>query len=126
MEERILLDTNILIAAFRREKSAVDFLIKMQFRYVVSDITIMELLAGCTTISKRNEMENVIETYDRALINQEVIAKAVSLIKRYAVRHKNIHLPDLLIAATAYHYKLPLKSLNRKDFQFYKEIQLLD
>jgi predicted nucleic acid-binding protein len=125
MESQILLDTNILIAAFRRDAAAIDFLSRKQFRYVISDITIMELLAGCKTIKRRNEIEKVIETYDRAPFNESVVQKAISLIRRYSVRQYSIHLPDLLIAATAFHYQLPLKSFNTKDFEFIREIELL-
>lgn len=125
MENQILLDTNILIAAFRRETKAVDFLGKRQFRYVISDITIMELLAGCKSVERRNEIEHVIETYDRAPFNESVVQKAISLIRRYSVQRTSLHLPDLLIAATAVHYQLPLKSYNIKDFEFIREVKLL-
>ena len=104
---------------------AMDFLGKRQFRYVISDITIMELLAGCKTVKRRNEIERVIETYDRAPFNESVGQKAISLIRRYSVQQTSLHLPDLLIAATAYHYQLPLKSYNAKDFEFIREVNLL-
>lgn len=61
MENQILLDSNILIAAFRRDKATIDFLERKQFRYVISDITIMELLAGCKTVEKRAEIEKIIK-----------------------------------------------------------------
>jgi tRNA(fMet)-specific endonuclease VapC len=125
MENQILLDTNILIAAFRRDMKALDFLGKKQFRYVISDITIMELLAGCKTVKRRNEIDKIIETYDRAPLNESVVQKAIALIRRYSVQQYSLHLPDVLIAATAYHYQLPLKSYNTKDFEFIKELKLL-
>ncbi len=125
METKVILDTNILINAFRRDSEALDFIRSRQYRFILSDITIMELLAGSRSAERRKEIESSIETYGRAPINERVINIAISLIKRYAVRKRNIHIPDILIAATAVHYKLPLKSFNKKDFEFIEEVELL-
>ena len=125
MENAILLDSNILIAAFRRNEDAVSFLSKKNFNFVISDITTMELFAGCKTVEKRKEMESILNFYARAPFTQNVSRKAITLIKRYAVSTKTLHFPDLLIAATALNYKLPLKTLNTKDFDFIREITLL-
>ncbi len=125
METQVILDTNILINAFRRDQKSLDFLSRKLYRFILTDITIMELLAGSRSVERRKELERSIETYGRAPINEHVINIAMSLIKRYSVRKRNIHIPDILIAATAVHYKLPLKSLNKKDFEFIKEVELL-
>lgn len=125
METKVILDTNILINAFRRDLESVDFLSRKQYRFILSDVTIMELLAGSRSVERRKEIERSLEAYGRAPINERVINIAMSLIKRYAVKNRNIHIPDILIAATAVHYKLPLKSFNKKDFEFIEEVELL-
>jgi len=125
MENAILLDSNILISAFRKNDDAISFLSQRNFRFVVSDIKIMELFAGCNTVAKRKDIERILEFYARAPFSELVAEKAITLIKRYAVAPNSIHLPDILIAATAMNYKLPLKTLNEKDFDFIKEIQLI-
>jgi predicted nucleic acid-binding protein len=125
METKVILDTNILINAFRRDLESVDFLSRKQYRFILSDVTIMELLAGSRSVERRKEIERSLEFYGRAPINERVINTAMSLIKRYSVRKRNIHIPDILIAATAVHYKLPLKSFNKKDFEFIEEVELL-
>ena len=70
MENAILLDSNILIAAFRRNEDAVSFLSKKNFNFVISDITTMELFAGCNTVEKRKEMENILKFYAQAPFTQ--------------------------------------------------------
>ncbi|NCA86754.1 MAG: type II toxin-antitoxin system VapC family toxin [Clostridia bacterium] len=125
MENTILLDSNILIAAFRRNEDAVSILSNKNFNFAISDITTMELFAGCKTVEKRKEMENILKFYAQAPFTQNVSQKAIALIKRYAVSRNTLHLPDILIAATALNYNLPLKTLNTKDFDFIREITLL-
>jgi predicted nucleic acid-binding protein len=125
MENAILLDSNILIAAFRKNEKAISFLSTKNYKFVISDITIMELFAGCKTVQKRKEVEKILDFYARAPLTENISQKAIALIKRYAVSTSNLHLPDLLIAATALNYNLPLKTLNTKDFDFIREITLL-
>ena len=125
MESTVLLDTNILIAAFRKNPEAIDFLAKKQYDFVISDITVMEIFAGCKTVSKRKAFEKTLAFYSIAPFTESVSRKAISLIKRYAIMNQPIHLPDMLIAATALNCKLPLKTFNKKDFEFIREIQLI-
>jgi predicted nucleic acid-binding protein len=121
----ILLDSNLLIAAFRKNNDAISFLAQRNFHFAISDITIMELFAGCKNIAKRKDIERILKFYARAPLSELIAEKAISLVKRYAVTPHSIHLPDILIAATAMIYKLPLKTLNKKDFDFIKEIELI-
>jgi len=93
METKVLLDTNILINAFRRNSEALDFLSKKQYRFILSDVTIMELLAGSRSVERRKDIERSIETFARAPINEHVINMAISLIKRYAVKKKKHSYP---------------------------------
>jgi len=121
----VLLDTNILINAFRRNPDALEFLSGRQYSFAISDVTIMEIFAGCNTVKKRKEFEKAMAYYAKAPLTGFVSQRAISLIKRYAVTAKSLFLPDLLIAATAIQYELPLKTMNRSDFEFIKEIKLL-
>ena len=51
MANTIILDTNILISAFRRNSETIDFLSKKQYSFAISNISIMEIFAGCTTLT---------------------------------------------------------------------------
>ena len=125
MATKVLLDTNILIAAFRRNEKAVEFLGNKSYIFFISDITIMEIFAGCHTVRKRKEFEQIMKFYGRAPLTSTSADKALSLIKRYSVQRFSLQIPDILIAATAIHYNLPLKSLNIKDFDFIRELELI-
>lgn len=125
MARKILLDSNILIAAFRKNEDVVRFLNNQSFSFYLSDITIMELFSGCKTVQRRKEFEQILKFFGRAPIKSAVSNTAISLIKRYSARDVSIHLPDILIAATAINYNLPIKSLNKKDFDFIQEIELI-
>lgn len=57
MGNEILLDTYILIYAYRKDQEAIEFLSKRKYIHVISDITIMEILAGCNTVAKRNDFK---------------------------------------------------------------------
>ena len=42
------------------------------------------------------------------------------------IGNKGLEIPDALIAATALTLKIPLLTMNRKDFRFIEKIELLD
>lgn len=85
----------------------------------------MEIFAGCKTLQKRKGFETALKFYGRASFTDSVSGKAISLIKRYTVRDVTLHIPDMLFAATAINYNLPLKTLNVKDFDFNRELELI-
>lgn len=125
MARKVLLDTNILISAFRNNELTVRFLETRSYSFFISDITIMEIFAGCRTLQKRKQFEQTLKYYGRAPLTSVVTARAIKLINRYSVTNVSIHLPDILIAATAIYYNLPLKSLNIKDFDYIRELKLI-
>jgi len=85
-KQRVLIDTSVLISNFRGNTVARDLLDKIgEDNIVVSQITIIELFAGCNTVEKRRELEKQLNTYYTAKINGSVIGKAISLTKRYAI-----------------------------------------
>ncbi|MBI4647228.1 MAG: type II toxin-antitoxin system VapC family toxin [Bacteroidia bacterium] len=123
-KRKVLADSNLLIDAFRGKISAKKKLENNEFLIVLSDITLMELYAGCNSIEKRTRLEEQLKYYATAPITNIVAEKAISLIKRY-VKNYQIHIPDIIIAATSLHYGLPLITSNKRDFEYIKEIILI-
>ena len=111
MEQKYLIDTNILIDAQmgRLSKKGLDFLAKViNENFIISFITLIEYL-GYKNISKSSEefilLAEVIE------IDKIIIQNCINLRKNYRIK-----LPDAIIAATALARNLILMTNNEKDF----------
>ncbi len=120
----ILVDTNILIEIYRNNTLIIDAVKKIgQDNIAVSDITCAELYFGARNKSELHVIANDFKKLEILHIQSEISKNAVKLVERYTLSHK-LDLPDALIAATAIYYKLPLFTLNVKDFVFIEGIQL--
>ena len=111
MEQKYLIDTNVLIDAQmgRLSKIGLDFLAKViNEKFIVSFITLIEYL-GYKNITKSSEefisLAEVIE------INKGIIRNCIDLRKNYKIK-----LPDAIIASTALTHNLILITNNEKDF----------
>jgi len=58
-------------------------------------------------------------------LNNECMEAAVKIHQQLKKKSKQIDLPDLLIAATAYQNKLPLATLNTKHFNRIDSLKLV-
>ena len=126
--KKCLVDTSVLIALFRKNDEAKLALETLTPDYAyVCDITVLEILAGCSTPEKREYALNLLETYGLLKNCEHISDNAVRLMKRYCVQRQGqpvLHLADCLIAAFALHYKMPLLTFNKKDFDFIQSIEL--
>ena len=111
MEQKYLIDTNVLIDAQmgRFSKKALNFLAEViNENFIVSFITFIEYL-GYKDITKSSEefiaLAEVIE------IDKFIIQNCIDLRKSYKIK-----LPDAIIAATALARNLILITNNEKDF----------
>ena len=123
-KQKVLIDTSVFISNFRGDKTARKLLRQIgDSNIVVSQLTAIELFAGCNTIQKRKEMEKLLNSYYTAKVNSVVIEKTISLTKRYAINH-NVFAADCIIAANAVVLDIPLLTFNTSDFEFIKELRL--
>ena len=126
--KKCLVDTSVLIALFRRNedaKIALDSLITNET--YICNITFLEVLAGCSTVEKREYALKFLEIYGLLKINEEISDKSIQLMKRYCIqqdRQPKLKLADCLIAAFAVHYKMELLTFNKKDFEFIQGISI--
>ncbi len=121
--ERILIDTCILIAAYRGDTLIKQELNKIHDKIVISPITVMELFRGAKTKERKQELEKQLKSYAVVHINKDVSQKAVSLIKKYQTGKRNVFIPDCLIGATCLLYDFQLYTENKSDFEFMDNIR---
>jgi predicted nucleic acid-binding protein len=118
----------VIIALFRRNEDAQKALDSLcQGDAFVCDITVLEILAGCSTVERREQALNFLEVFGYLKSNESVSDKAVQLMKRYCIQRMeqpSLMLPDCLIAAYALSYKMELLTFNKKDFEFIQGISI--
>jgi predicted nucleic acid-binding protein len=123
-----LVDTSVIIALFRKNEDAKKVLDSLNQEDVyICDITIMEILAGCFTVERREQAMNYLDVFGQLRNNESVSDKAVQLMKRYCIQRTGqplLMLPDCLIAAYSLVYKMELLTFNKKDFDFIQGIDI--
>ena len=91
--ERILVDTCILIAAYRGDEMISKELKKIHTRMVISPVTIMELYKGAKTKERKQELERQLKSYSIVHLNKDVSEKAISLMKKYQTGKREVYIP---------------------------------
>jgi predicted nucleic acid-binding protein len=111
MEQKYLIDTNVLIDAQmgRFSKKGLDFLAKViNENFIISFITLIEYL-GYKYINQSSE--EFIALAEVVGTDKLIIQRCIDLRKEYKIK-----LPDAIIAATALVRNLILITNNEKDF----------
>jgi len=121
--ERILVDTCILIAAYRGDEQITQELKKIHSKMVISPITVMELYKGAKTKERKKELEKQLKSYSIVHINKDVSEKAISLMKKYQTGKREVHIPDCIIGASCLIYDFQLYTENKADFDFMENIR---
>jgi hypothetical protein len=104
----VLVDSCVLIKAFRKDASANKVLHEIAHRAAYSDITRLELLVGANTPVKKEALNHIFASWYRVPLNHEIADQAMQLMNVYITGQRVISVPDCLIAATsivqAFHY----------------------
>jgi predicted nucleic acid-binding protein len=116
-KSEVIIDTDILIKIYRGNKEHKRILHGLSPSLIISCITQMELLAGCTSKKMQDEVEENLQSYKILLINAQIISIAKEIIKKYSFAHK-MSVADDFISATALFYSLELYTDNKKHFDF--------
>jgi len=114
----IIVDSCVLIKAFRKDVNAINDLKAISGHTAFSVITQLELLIGANTVAKKEAMNKIFESYYGIPINTAITAKAIEIMQRYISGQQIISVPDCLIAATSIITGYPLLTYNKKDFNF--------
>lgn len=123
---KYLVDTSVLIASFRKQPEAKKALDSLRSRdSYICDITVLEMLAGCSTVEKREQTLAALDVFGRLLPVSGVFDVAIRLMSRYCIQSQpSLMLPDCIIAAFASYYKATLLTFNKKDFEFISGINI--
>lgn len=78
-KELILIDSCVLINAFRKDPKAKTDLMEIMNHTAYSVITHLELLFGANTLTKKDAINKIFEAYYGIPLNQVISAKAVQL-----------------------------------------------
>jgi len=111
MEQKYLIDTNVLIDAQmgRLSEKGLNFLADViNEDFIISFITLIEYL-GYKDISKSSE--EFIALAETIEVDKAIIKNCIDLRKNHKIK-----LPDAIIAATALAHNLILMTSNEKDF----------
>lgn len=121
MNERLLIDTDVLIDYLRENALAVDFLENLTQLLLISSVTVAELYAGVREGKERTALDNFIVVFEVVPIDEK-IAKLGGLYRRDYGKSHGVGLPDALIAATANIKQAKLVTLNQKHFPMLTDV----
>lgn len=117
---RVLCDTDVLIELYKGNEAIFKEMERIgEAAICISDVTAGELLFGVRNKRELEILKADLGKVNRLHIDSDISALAIELISQYALSHR-LALPDALIAATSVVHKLPLYTLNKKDFRFLK------
>lgn len=115
MNERLLIDTDVLIDYLRANSQSVDFLENLTQLLLISSISVAELYAGVREGKERTALNNFISVFEVVPIDEK-IATLGGLYRRDYGKSHGVGLADALIAATANIKQAKLVTLNQKHF----------
>ncbi len=127
MNEKILIDTDILIDVSRDIQIAIDRL-KLEeetSELCITLITKMELIVGCRNKIELQKLQKFLQPFTLLPVTEEISYKAVELMTTYRLSH-GLLISDALIGATAIINNIPLLTKNQRDYRFISEIDLSD
>lgn len=115
MNERLLIDTDVLIDYLRSKSQAVSFLENLKELLLISSITVAELYAGVREGEERTALDNFLRVFEIVPLDEQ-IAVLGGLYRRDYGKSHGVGLADALIAATASIKQAKLVTLNQKHF----------
>jgi tRNA(fMet)-specific endonuclease VapC len=127
MSRKLLLDTSVIIDFLRiKDKSESLFykLVSEGSKFSISIVTHTELYSGKSIWENKiasDELEIIFENMEIANLTREISITAGEIRAKY-----DLDLIDAIIASTAIQLKVPLATLNFKDFFQVKNLKLLD
>jgi hypothetical protein len=117
-KDLIIVDSCVLIKAFRKDVLANNDLKGIINRTAYSVITQLELLIGANTLLKKEAVNKIFEAYYGIPLNPAISLKAIEIMQKYVSGQQVISVPDCLIAATSIITGFPILTYNKKDFDF--------
>jgi predicted nucleic acid-binding protein len=115
MNNKLLLDTDVLIEYLRGKNNAAEYLESLEDEALLSVITIAELYAGTKDQSEKNALDDFFKIFTIIPVDYSIAKLGGELKKQYGKSH-GTGLADALIAATAIKQNATLISFNTRHF----------
>ena len=114
----MLVDTDVLIWAFRGNDKAADYLDRHP-GFSISIVTYMELIQGARNRIEMQLIRKTLRYWSAQIeqVNETISSRAAFLVEEYALSH-NMELADALIASSALSIGDTLMTANDKHYRF--------
>ena len=125
--EKLMIDTTILIDYFRKTDKANSKLVshfKQYHQLYISSVTEFEIFNGATELHKQF-WEGMLARFTVLDFDRKAARQATDIITQLKTKRKTIDKPDLFIAATAVVHELTLDTLNKRHFIHIDSLHLL-
>lgn len=110
-----LLDSDVLIDISRGRPAAIDYVDGLSDRWMISQVTALELLVGARNKREIVYVHAFLSSYPAVPLDDSIGRRAYQLLMDYAKSH-GLHVFDSLVAATALQLGLPLVTRNKRHF----------
>ena len=121
----IILDTNIVIEVFKNNLIIINRCFSIGIENLcISDVTVGEFYAGTLNKEEKQKIKKHLLQLPNLSLNEAISSIMVGLMEKYCLSH-HPHVDDMLIAATALYYEMPLYTLNTKDFRYIPHLELI-
>lgn len=122
MNPEFLVDTDVMVDFLRGDSKAVDFIKNAADRVALSVIVCAELYSGARDEKDRHALDGLLEHFSIFPVQADIARDGGLLRKQYGKSH-GVGLADALIAATAIHYGLDLKTCNVRHFPMFPALK---
>ncbi|NOS67489.1 MAG: PIN domain-containing protein [Candidatus Peribacteraceae bacterium] len=121
----ILIDTNIVIYLFKKEKKYIDFMESGEKNAGISIVTYMETLIGAQNEREEQTIRAFLDQFEVIPLDIDIARQAAAWIrlkKQKGMRHPGTS--DTIIGHTALFLGVPLVTNNRKDFAAFTGLKI--
>lgn len=121
----VILDTNIIIELYKGNIEVRAICEELgEENLFINSVVASEFYGGVRDKKELTLIQKHIRKFPLLHINEGISEVALNLMERYCLSHHPF-IGDMLIAATALHYNVPVYTLNRKDFRHIPKLKLI-
>ncbi len=124
-KEKIILDTRILIEILRGNHTIIDKVNAWSNgELFITPVVVAEIFRGASDKEDLRKCKKLLDKFTILPLNEPVIKVFMGIFERYAISHRP-SIPDALIASVAVYFDFSFYTLNKRDFQYIKELKLI-
>ncbi|MCM8788128.1 MAG: PIN domain-containing protein [Candidatus Omnitrophica bacterium] len=130
MEEKIIIDTNIIIDYEKKKSNLLEKYLKLQeknkIKVFISVVSVFEYYSSQLLEEKTyfSDTEILFSFFTIQEVNKKIAQLAAEINRKYKL-YKKIGLGDILIAATSLYLNAPLLTKNKKHFKLIPHLKFI-